>query len=182
MKHFIKQRLNEALKGGSITVYHGSPNKIVNFTDEFVGGKEANDQEGPGIYFTSSKENAAHYGEFVYTVTLTPRLLLDKSTNVKKLKPTLTKLVKMATDWEMHAQNYNEHPVRGLNQFVEDAINYNDTEKDAIQQVWIEFYRQQGVQFVRNCVKLGIDGIAVPKDFDGITHYIIYNPAIIKVQ
>jgi hypothetical protein len=88
----------------------------------------------------------------------------------------------MADDWEMHAQNYDEHPVRGLNQFIEDTTNYNDTEKDAIQQIWIEFYRQQGVQFVRNCVKLGVDGIAVPKDSNGITHYIIYNPAIIKVQ
>ena len=179
-KKLIRQKLQEALKGGSYTVYHGSSHKITNFTDEFVGGTEAVDQEGPGIYFTSSKEDATHYGEFIHTVTLTPRLFLDKSTNLKKLKPMLTKLVKMADDWEMHAQNYDEHPVRGLNKFIEDTINFNETEKDAIQQVWIEFYRHQGVQFVRNCVILGVDGILVPKN--GVVHYIVYNPAIIKIQ
>jgi hypothetical protein len=30
-------------------------------------------------------------------------------------------------------------------------------------------------------VKMGIDGIMVPKD-NGVIHYIIYNPAIIKIE
>jgi hypothetical protein len=59
MKKLIKQQLRESLlpesiAGGEYHVFHGSPTKITKFMDDFVGGKEANDQEGPGIYFTTS--------------------------------------------------------------------------------------------------------------------------------
>jgi len=183
MKQLIKQRLNEALKGGSITVYHGSPTQIAKFTDDFVGGKEAVDQEGPGIYFTSSKEEANGYGEFVYTATITPRLLLDKTpTNPKKLRPLVTKMTMMAPEWEMHAQNYDENPKKGVNVFVDSALDYNDTEKDVAQQIWYDFYKNEPVDYVRNMVKMGIDGLCIPKEYNDVTHYIIYNPTIIKVQ
>ena len=39
--------------------YHGSPSPISKFPDDFVGN--GIDQEGPGIYFTSSSEDAVGY-------------------------------------------------------------------------------------------------------------------------
>lgn len=188
MKNFIKQKLeasllNESVKGGSFVAYHGSKTKIANFSDEFVGSKEAVDQEGPGIYFTSSKEEANRYGEFVYSVILSPRVLLDKTpTNPTKLRPLVNKMVMMAPEWEMHAQNYDENPKRGASQFIESALEYNDTEKDVAQQIWYDFYKNEPVDYVRNMVKMGIDGLLVPKEYDNVTHYIIYNPSIIKTQ
>ena len=36
-----------------IIAYHGTNNKIDKFVTDFVGGQNAMDQEGPGIYFTT---------------------------------------------------------------------------------------------------------------------------------
>ena len=185
-KNLIKTLLRENLlpevtTGKSFTAYHGSPKEITNFSDEFVGGKEATDQEGPGIYFTSSIEEARRYGENVYTVTLTPRKLLDMTPSSKKLATLISKMAFMAPEWDVHAQNFDENPRVGVNQFVQSTIDYNDTEKDVAQQIWIDFYKYSPVEFVRNMVKMGIDGILVPKQYDDVTHYIIYNPSIIKV-
>jgi hypothetical protein len=182
----IRQRLRESLlpeakAGKAITAYHGSPKRILKFVDEFVGGEQAADQEGPGIYFTSSFDNAGYYGEYVHTVTLTPKKLLTVTPSSNKMAGLIQKMVMMAPDWEMHAQNYDENPRIGLRNFIESTIDYNDTEKDIAQQIWVDFYRYEPVDFVRNMVKMGIDGLMIPKN-DGVVHYIIYNPAIIKIQ
>ena len=185
-KFKIKNILREALipeitQGKSFVVYHGSPNKILKFVDEFVGGEKANDQEGPGIYFTSSFDNAGHYGEYVHKAILSPRKLLTTKPSSNKIAGLIEKMVLMASDWEMHAQDYDENPKIGLRKFIESTIQYNDTEKDVVQQIWYDFYRYEPVNFVRNMVKIGIDGIMVPKE-NGVVHYIIYNPAIIKIE
>ena len=175
--------LPEAIKGGEYYVFHGSETKITKFMDDFVGGKEANDQEGPGIYFTTSEEEANRYGKNLYSVTLTPRLLLDQiPPDSRKLTPILTKLVKMAKDWKMSAQDYDENPIIGLNEFIKSTLQYNDNEKDCLLQVWIDFYRYNPVEYVRNCVSLGIDGIIVNKDYQDIKHIIVYNPSIINLK
>ena len=85
----------------------------------------------------------------------------------------------MAPDWEESAQNYDENPSRGLIDFVESTLNYNDNEKDCLLQVWIDFYKNDTVDYVRNCVALGIDGIIVNRE-NG-KHVIIYNPKIIEL-
>lgn len=182
----IRQRLRESLlpeakAGKTITAYHGSPKRILKFVDEFVGGEQAADQEGPGIYFTSSFDNARMYGEYVHKVTLTPRKLLTVTPSSNKMAGLIEKMVMMASDWEMHAQDYDENPRIGLRNFVKSTIDYNDTEKDIAQQIWIDFYRYEPVDFVRNMVKMGIDGLMIPKD-NGVVHYIIYNPAIINIE
>lgn len=188
MKELIKNLLRESLlpesiKGGSYDVFHGSPTIIKNFTDEFVGGEEANDREGPGIYFTTSEEEASRYGENVYNVALTPRVLFDQVPIIKtKLRPYIKKLAMMANDWKSTAQNWDENPIIGLQEFIEECMVYNDNERDCILQVWFDYYRYNPIEYVRNCVKLGIDGIVVDKDYGGIKHYIIYNPNIINVK
>lgn len=186
MKNLIRQRLKESLlpeatKGGSYTLFHGSPTQINSFSDDFVGGKEAVDQEGPGIYFTTSKEDVMMYGGNLYTVNVNPNTLYDEvPINANKLRPVLAKLTKMAPDWKDNAQNFDENPARGLQVFVDSSLKYNSNEKDALLQVWYDFYRYNPIDFVRNCVKMGIDGIIVNRN-DGIKHVIIYNPSIIKI-
>jgi len=176
------QILTEATKGSPIVAYHGSTHKFSSFTDEFVGGKDATDQEGPGIYFTTSLKDASAYGEFLYKVTLTPRKLLDASPNIGKYRSIVTRLTKMAPNWKETAQNWAENPERGVINFVNSILQFNENEKDLFQQVWFDFYRYSPVEYVRNVVKLGYDGIII----DGyntdktVKHIIVYNPAIIK--
>lgn len=181
IKNILRENFVSETKQSPIIAYHGSPKRILKFVDEFVGGEKAADQEGPGIYFTSSFDNAGHYGEYVHKVTLTPRKLLSTKPSSNKLAGLIEKMVMMASDWEMHAQDYNENPKIGLRKFIQSTIEYNDTEKDVLQQIWYDFYRYAPVDFVRNMVKIGIDGIMVPKENGGI-HYIIYNPSIINIE
>ena len=186
MKNMIKRLLKESLlneltKGGVYKAFHGSNTNIDNFSDEFVGAREANDLEGPGIYFSTDKDDAGHYGTNVYSVELSPRIFYDETpVNVKRLRPLITKLAKMAPDWKLKAQDWAENPSRGISNFVDSALKYNDNEKDVLQQVWIDFYHYNPVEYVRNCVSLGIDGIIIKKEFKDTSHIIVYNPSIIK--
>lgn len=187
MKDLITKRLRESLiheitKGGSYTVFHGTKAEIKRFSDEFVGGAEAMDQEGPGIYFTTVKEEAEVYGNKIYTVKLSPRKLMDMTPLVpSKWKAFTTKVMRMAPDWKATAQNFDINPYKGLTMAVDSSIDYNDTEKDLAQQIWIEFYRYEPVEYVRNMVKMGIDGIIVPRHQGEGNHIIVYNPNIIEL-
>ena len=175
----------EKLKNLSLVAYHGSPTAFSNFSDEFVGGKEATDQNGPGIYFTSSEDGAYGYAGQngkTYKVELTPRIIYNDKVGRHTITPTIVrKLVTMANNWRDYAENYDYPAIKGLNAFIESAFDYNDNDKDVLLQVWIDFYKYDGVGFVRNCVKLGIDGIMVSDEYRETTHYIIYNPSIIKI-
>jgi hypothetical protein len=88
-------------------------------------------------------------------------------------------MLQSAPDWEDTAQNFNQNPRKGLILAVESMMDYNDTEKDLAQQIWYDFYRYNPVDFVRNIVKMGIDGIIVPREKS--EHIIVYNPNIIHV-
>lgn len=186
----LTEMLEEAVDNQSFIVYHGSPTEIQTFTDEFVGGEEATDQEGPGIYFTTNHKEAIGYAEggYVYTVRLTPRRLFDesKASNIKRAL--IDKLVFLSSDWESTGSDWSENPRVGIKMLIDSAYEYNDTEKDLIQQIWIEAYRYDGVNFVRNCAKLGIDGLIVNReagimfDRNNDKHIIVYNPNIIEVK
>ncbi len=190
-KKMIKKMLKESLldedkfKNLNLIAYHGSPTDFSGFSDEFVGGKEATDQNGPGVYFTSSEQEAYGYaGEKgrVFNVELTPRIMYGDKIGKLTITPAIVKkLVMMAEDWKDNVVNYDYPYPKGLAQFLQSAFKYNDNDKDVLLQVWIDFYRYDGVGFVRNCVKLGIDGIMVGDEYRDTTHYVIYNPSIVKI-
>ena len=176
--------LNEISKG-ELYAYHGSNHLINKFSDEFVGAEEATDQQGPGIYFTTSKDDAQGYGDYLYAVKLNGKKFLDdKSSSDKANKSHLLKMVKMSENWKEKAQNYDYNPEIGARIAVNGAVEYNDTEKDAFLQIWIDFYRYETVEFVRNMVKLGYDGLIVDAyggySDDDKKHIIVYNTSIIK--
>ena len=180
--------VNEIVKG-DYTVYHGSPNKIAKFTDDFVGRKEATDLNGPGIYFTTSENEARGYagsGGYVYKVKLHVDKLLESTkvseSALSKLKPTVTKLIKMASDWKSTAEDFGYgDAAKGLQQMVNGFVEYNSNEKDVFLQVWIDAYRDEPIDFVRNMVRLGYDGVTIPKEItQGGTHIVLYNPNLIE--
>ncbi len=169
----------------SSTYYHGSTHRIEKFMDDFVGGKDANDQEGPGIYFTSDIDDALAIGHLIYEVELKPRALMTKEVvNVNKAvsRAILVKLAKAAPDWRTHAENWSENPRQGILDCIEAALSSNESVADVFQQMCVEFYRNEPVDYVRNVVKLTeYDGTV--KDFpDGTQHVIVLNPQIIHLK
>lgn len=174
----FKSLINEA-PINNIVAYHGSPNKIDKFINDFVGGKEAIDQEGPGIYFTTDEQDASQYGENIYKVTLKPRKLLSDKSLKGITRNDVMKLIKMKGDWKDDAMNWDENPMVGLRMSI-DAIFDQNNAKDIITQVYIEYYRYNPIDYVNNAAALGFDGIMLSKDW-GAQHIIVYNPNIIEV-
>jgi len=171
--------IGETIIGGEITAYHGTDDKIENFTDEFVGTEEATDQEGPGIYFTTDRDDAGGYGKILYTVILRPNKLVDETSSNNINPEELVEIIKTLPEWEMQAQNWDEDPEIGLHMAIDGFIRYNDTEKDVFQ-VWIDFFRYNPTLFVRGMVTLGYDGQIIEKE-NGRRHVIVYNTDIIEV-
>jgi len=166
-----------------IIAYHGSPNKISKFQDAFVGGKEAKDQEGPGIYFTKSKEEAHGYagkGGFVCKVILKPKKFVstDLSHDLDYLTNTVTKLIKTSGNWERVAKGYDD----GLDDMVSKYISTSQTERDVFISLFNDVYQNDPINYVRNMVKLGYQGIYFPANEGHADHIVVYDPSIIKIN
>jgi len=178
--------IDETIGSQPITAYHGTKHKISSFIDDFVGGKEANDQEGPGIYFTTSLNNAMAYGENVYQVELTPKKSVSTQENKNAPLKEIEWLILQAPDWKDTAMNWNENPRIGYKQAATDFIKYNENPHQQYMQVWYDFYRNNAVDYVRNMVKLGYDSIiiggrnSIITGESDITHIVVLDTRIIK--
>lgn len=194
MKKFIKDILHENLKNlinqagepSNYLAYHGSSHKITKFSDIFVGGKDARDQEGPGIYFTTSYEDAKGYagdGGYVYEVNLTPGKLLsnDKKSDEKTLKPQVIKLIKSSKNWERIALSYGDDSEEGLDGMLWKYIDNSRNDKEVFVTLASEVYKSEPGAYVKNMVKLGYDGVYLPSK-DGGANIVIYNPKSIKIN
>ena len=166
---------------GVVKAFHGSPSKIKSFSDEFVGGEEANDQEGPGIYFTTDYNDATGYGKggYVYQVSLNIKNLVSDqpSGSLDYLVGPVTKLIKMNPNWKSVAKGYDE----GLGEMIAQYLHTSQSEKEVFVAVCNSIYTNDSVSFVRNMVKLGYDGLHLPMKGDG-ANIVIYNPKLIRVD
>lgn len=169
--HLISEATNN-----EIILYHGSNAKIDMFVTDFIGGKDAVNHDGPGIYFTPDIEYASYFGKYIYTVKANvSRFLSDK--NRKGInKNIVAKLIKMQSDWQMNAYDWDENTNANVGLRVSiNAIFENNSAMDIITQVWIEYYRYNEKEYVNNASKLGFDGII------SNNHYIVYNPNVITI-
>jgi len=179
------ESMNEGDETNVITAYHGTPQQITKFSDEFAGSKEATDQEGPGIYFTTKLDEAIKYathGGYVYTVDLHPRKMLssEMGSDFEYLKSSVTKLIKTAPNWKGMAMGYDEDINEGLNELVYQFISMGQSEKEVFVNLYHEVFKQHPHLFVRGMVKLGYDALYLPSRDEG-GHIVVYNPKIIKV-
>jgi len=143
--------------------YHGSPNKISKFEDSFVDGEGVTQHHGPGIYFTTSYENARMFGEHIHKVELSGRFI-DTDTSIRNVDPKeIMTLMKMSgedeDEWEMEAQNYNENPQKGIQMAVNYAIQVAGDEASAFFSVLNGWYQHTPLRYIRSMTKLGYDGL-----------------------
>jgi hypothetical protein len=176
---------------GSIIAYHGSPTKITSFTTDFLG--EGHDQEGPGIYFTTSRDDAANYGPHIHKVILRPRKLVKHGGRINRKQietlilasanvQNIAELAKIDMDkyWDIPLSNFDENPVKAFQEAVNNVVEYSTSPHDAFQNVWIVHFRYKPQKYLEEMVKLGYDGVKVEKN--DLNHYIIFNPSIIEMQ
>lgn len=172
--------INESKVSGAFLVYHGTNHKIDNFSTEFVGKQEATDQNGPGIYFTTSLEEAGRYGNIIYTVKIEDVNLLDDSTKKSLTINKIKRIIMKAEDWEGTTQNFNEDYRLGLNIAAKQYLNNSTDDSDILQSIQFDFFLSSPERFVKGVVSVGFDGIIIQED--GSKHIIMYNPNKIKVK
>lgn len=183
VREVLRESVLSEIIESSFEAYHGSLNEIDRFSDSFVGGENASDAQGAGIYFATNPEDASYYGDNIYKVNIKGRFL-DRNAPVDNVDPEeIVKLIKMKDEWELSAQDYSPDPEQGAYEAAQMAIEYNDDEAEVFQQIEADFYRYDSVDYVRNMTKLGYDGIIVdaPSDVPGDKHIIVFNPNAIEL-
>lgn len=175
--------INESIPN-ELIVFHGTNHKINKFSDEFVSGDKSIDANGPGIYFTDDITDSEHFGKIIYKVVLHSNNFISDKNKKGLTRAKIVKLIKMAKDWEIYASDWNENPHMGLNFWLNETINYTENSKDILLNLYGDFYKNYPIDFVRNCTKLGIDGINITNKWGGggsSEHYVVYNPNIIEI-
>jgi len=157
-------------------MYHGRTIRSDKFDYSYVGMKGATDQEGPGFYFSTDKEEAKIYSSGGTIITAQPKF--RKTISNKKRKANIKDIIKMITmapDLEDTLSNWGFGDGRtskqdAINGFVESIYQYNDNELEMFLSVWYDMYRDFPQDYVKNMTKIGFDAAIKDK------HIIVYNP------
>jgi hypothetical protein len=163
-------------------LYHGSNRKFDKF--EITKVADAIEQEGPGIYLTTSEDDAKRYGKYLYTVKWTGnKTVSNKPMSEAQLRKYAypKTLIRNATDWKETCQNFDEDYLKGYNMCVEQLYETSDSLKEFYLSIWGDFYRTEPEKFcyVMN-VRAGIDGLVIDRG-GGLIHVVAYNPKQLKI-
>lgn len=168
----LTEQINRMLKLSGINEARvGTPKEWYRGTGGSSFNGNSNDELGPGIYFTSSLDDARRYGQNIWKIAIKGKIVPIKK--YLNLAHHLTWLIKQKDGWEDDAYNWSENPQMGLQKAVKATIQYNDTAAECFQQVWFDFYRHDPLEFVKNLSKL-YDAMVIKKQ-EGVFHMVVYN-------
>lgn len=153
-----------------------------------IGQQEANDQEGPGFYFTTSKDEAKGYAYpngIIVTVNYKGNNLISEDSKVNKNH--VNKMIEAAPDLDDTLSNWGYDPgympkESAMNE-LKTAIYSEKNAKDIFITVWFELYRYESRKYVENMIKLGYDGLILTPKYseDDRKHVVLYNVNSIDV-
>lgn len=153
--------------------YHGRSSTNTEFDYKYIN-PEGLMQEGPGFYFTNSIQDAKSY---VYPRGIIITAKLDLKPVKGKVKPDeVDFLIDNAPDLEYTLSNWDENPKKARSLLKEHILNQGSA-REAFQQVWVELYRREEEQYLRNLIKLGYTGHMAPS----MERVVMYDPKAIKV-
>lgn len=163
--------------------WHGDTNPRLRFEDQ-VWDRDRSvasaNENGPGLYFTSSREQAEAYGPYLFRagVRLGTRLLRPNK------KPTLRALMCLwnhanEDDKELFLTNWglesSASPAPVLAKYVRQNSLF-----DALVSLYLDLIRDpsEWVLAMRAC---GHDGAVVPRAY-GVLHLVVYNPSKFLIE
>jgi hypothetical protein len=157
--------------------YHGTNSNIGNFSIENVG--KGHDQEGPGVYFTTSRKDAASYGKNIISVKVSPKRLVPSRGEVES--KIILHLMRRSPGYADYLSNWDEDEHRAEKMALESILGYNGEPQEVFKTIWAEFYRNAPKAYLEEMMKIGFDGHIVEKQ-NNVKHLILYNPAVIKTK
>lgn len=163
--------------------YHGRTVDSEVFSLDYVGGENANDQEGPGFYFTNSLENARSYAYpngIVLKCKVNYKKLIIKgnTSNTKTNKKIVIDLINSSPDKDYTLENFDANPKVAMIKAVNVYLTYTDAD-DAYQRIARDFYRYDAKKYLQVLSKYY--DAQLTKHPYSIYHLIVYNPSIINV-
>ena len=133
---------------------------------------------GPGIYFTTDEQHASEFGSVTKKTLQDANILTNQSPpfNYQQIDSILQSVNKERV--KMAVSNWDEDYDKGKSMLIKSISNSNNP-IDQIMLIWADvFYHQNPNEFVELMVKIGIDGISIPRHDS--THYVIYNKSVLK--
>lgn len=171
-------------------LYHGRGRKHSTYFDiNTVAGNDALDQNGPGIYLTSDLKDAMRYtkpGGVLLTIEHSLKNVIFEDDRLGKYKTIALKMINDAPkldetliDWGYDPPYTNR--IQAYNE-MRDVLIDPVSAKDTFLNIWGDVYYNHGngVLYVKNMAKYGIDGLLVPQR-DNTVHVIVYNPKKLKI-
>jgi hypothetical protein len=163
--------------------YHGRTVDNETFALDYVGGEKANDQEGPGFYFTNSLGNARSYAYpngIVLKCKIDYKKLIIKGdvSETKTSKRILVDLINSSPDKDSTLENFDENPQIAMVKAVNSYLRYTDA-FDSYQMVARDFYRYNGKDYLKVLSKYY--DAQLTKHVNNVYHLIVYKPEIITV-
>ena len=181
------------IKSEKVEAYHGTPASFSKFDIGKSG--DGYDQEGPGLYFSNDKDDAAKYMEkgklFHVYLNFNKTVPLEGEVNVEEIKKLILwtmdleneeqlENVDMDKFYESSLSDYGEDSFSAFIEAVNNILEYTNGPHDAFQQIWIDYYRYNPTKYLNNMIKLGYDGVIIPKE-EGRVHYVVFNTNIIEI-
>ncbi len=128
----------------------------------------------PGLYFTTSKENASHYGKYITTVKIKHKAhILDMKKPIGKAL--VTKILSQNHNLSIAIADWSENKNEGYRMLI-DVIMEETDPLERLKAIWSDS-QFSDFDFVNAMIKNKIDGIKVYKE--GYEHYVIYNKDIL---
>lgn len=173
---FITDKIEQIRNNPNLhkTFYHGSNSVFDKFDLKYVGSASDNFQEGPGFYFTSSLEEAKHFGKYVkkYFLHIKKAVPLTGKMKIREVKF----MIQNAPDYLEDLTNFDEDPRKAFDMAV---MSYSQHDPhDGFQTIWNDFYKNENSAYLLNMIKLKYDGVIKPNN--STTHVIVFNPNVIE--
>lgn len=164
--------------------YHGRTSNSTAFDPAKTGDRWANNQDGPGFYFTSDPRDArtyAHPDGVVLRAKLQPRKLVPHTGRVPVAQ--VDRLLRQAPDLEDVLTNWDEDPRVAYRELLA-AVTRPSSPWEAFLEVWGEAYRRAGdnAAWLAGMTALGYDGVVSPSSWgtgeDGrpVQHVVMFSP------
>lgn len=166
-------------------MYHGRTVDSAAFDLRHVGGENANDQDGPGFYFTDDPEEAWGYAYphgVLLRARLVPRKLVPHTGRPKQAE--VARILRGSPCLSDVLMDWDESPTRAFHQLLSVTMR-NESPFAAFLAAWYDGYHRCGedAAYLRNMAALGYDGAISPTDWRGRLHVVMFDPSrIVDVE
>jgi hypothetical protein len=156
--------------------FYGSHHRAEKFDESLI--ENGNPDDGPGIYLSSSENEARNNGgPYVTPVTVKTHKLV--STHGVAKKTDISFLINAAPNIEEQLKKFDEDKAKAFFKAV-DSINHGQTPHNIFLNIWNTFYNGDAKAFCAALVKGGYDATTLSKGT--FVLYVVYNPKIITIN